>query len=238
VDNSRRVKTLLILGVFGGVGFWVSACGDDSTSAEEEKTGAVLLGQVVLLGGSEDVANVKISLGAKSTQTDGTGSFSLNHIPIGENTVTFSGSGVTGPYTLTGVQEGTVITLEEINVNPGQVKTKHTGTWVGTAGSTEPGSQGQISFTMIIEANGNAITGTGQLAPPDSSTWKIEGKETGTIVDGTLELLFSYSDCATGGEFTGTFAGDTLSGTFIEVNPPAQCGDPESGTFKVVKQNS
>jgi hypothetical protein len=237
VDNSRRVRSLLIIGVLCGIGLWFSACGDDGTSAEEEKTGAALLGQVVLLGESEDVANVKVSIGAKSTQTDGTGSFSLNHIPVGENTVTFSGSGVTGPYTLTGVQEGTTITLEEIKVNPGQVKTKHTGTWVGTAGSSDPGSQGQITFTMIIEANGNAITGTGQLAPPDSSTWKIEGKETGTTVDGTLELLFSYSDCATGGEFTGTFAGDTLSGTFVEVNPPAQCGDPESGTFRVVKQN-
>ena len=238
MGNSRRVRALLIIGALAGGALWVSACGDDGTGTEEEEeTGAFLLGQVVLLGGSDDVADVKISMGAKSTQTDGTGSFSLNHIPVGENTVTFSGSGVTGPYNLTGVQEGTTITLEEVKVNPGEVKTKHTGTWVGTAGSTDPGSQGQITFTMVIEANGNAITGIGQLAPPDSSTWEIEGKETGTTVDGTLELLFSYSECATGGEFTGTFVGDTLSGTFIEVNPPADCGDPESGTFRVVKQN-
>ncbi|MBT8398073.1 MAG: hypothetical protein HKO65_15785 [Gemmatimonadetes bacterium] len=150
--------------------------------------------------------------------------------------MTFSGSGVTGPYTLTGIDLGTIITLDEVQVSPGQVKTKHTGTWVGTAGSTEPGSQGQIAFTMVIEENGNAITGIGQLAPPDSSTWEIEGKETGTSVDGTLKLLFSYSQCATGGEFVGTFVADTLSGNFIEVNPPAGCGTPESGTFRVVKQ--
>jgi hypothetical protein len=225
------------MGVLVGVGYCFSACGDDSTGAEEEKTNAVLQGQVVLLGGSEETQNVEISIGTKSTKTDMNGSFSLNHIPIGENTVIFSGSGVTGPYNLTGVQPGLVVTLEEIQVNAGQVKTKHTGTWMGTAGSTEPGSQGQITFTMVIEANGNVITGFGQLAPPDSSTWKIEGKETGTTVDGTLELLFSYSECATGGEFTGTFVGDTLSGTFIEINPPADCGSPESGTFKVVKQN-
>jgi hypothetical protein len=124
-----------------------------------------------------------------------------------------------------------------IRVAPGQVKTKHTGTWVGTAGSSDPSSAGQIAFTMVIEANGNAITGIGQLAPPDSSTWEIDGKETGTTVDGDLKLLFSYSECATGGEFVGTFQADTLSGTFIEVDPPQDCGLPESGTFRVVKQS-
>jgi hypothetical protein len=224
------------MGALGGMGWWVSACGDGGTGTEEEKTNAALMGQVVLLGNSNQTGNVKISIGNKSTRTKGDGTFSINHIPVGENMVTFSGSGITGPYNLTGIEEGTMVTLEETQVAPGQVKTKHTGTWVGEAGSTDPGSQGQFTFTMIIEANGNAITGTGQLAPPDSSTWEIDGKETGTTVDGEMRLLFSYSDCATGGEFTGTFVGDTLSGTFIEVNPPEGCGTPESGTFKVVKQ--
>ncbi|MGD2122137.1 MAG: hypothetical protein PVJ76_10360 [Gemmatimonadota bacterium] len=235
--NSPRVRTVLLMGIFGGFGWWLSACGDGGSGPEEVKTNAVLMGQVVLLGSSDQTGDIKISIGNKSTRTKSDGTFSINHIPIGENTATFSGSGIMGPYSLTGIEQGTVVNLEETQVAPGQVTTKHTGTWVGTAGSTEPGSQGQITFTMVIEANGNALTGIGQLAPPDSSTWEIEGKETGTTVDGEMRLLFSYSECATGGEFTGTFAGDTLSGTFIEVDPPAECGTPESGTFKVVKQH-
>jgi hypothetical protein len=221
----------------GGIGCWLSACGDGGTGADEEKTEAFLQGQVVLLGGSAQTKDIKITIGSKSTRTKGDGTFSINHIPVGESQVTFAGSGIIGPYNLTGIEQGTVVTLEDTQVTQGQVKTKHTGTWVGTAGSSEPGSQGQIAFTMVIEANGNAITGIGQLAPPDSSTWEIEGKETGTTVDGEMKLLFSYSECATGGEFTGTFAGDTLSGTFVEVDPPQGCGlTPETGTFKVVKQ--
>jgi hypothetical protein len=218
------------------MGWWFSACSDGGTGTEEDKTGAVLMGQVVRLGGSDETGNIKIAIGKKSTRTKGDGTFSITDIPVGANRVTFSGSGITGPYDLTGIELGTVVTLEETQVAPGQVTTKHTGTWVGTAGSTDPGSQGQFTFTMIIEASGNAITGTGQLAPPDSSTWEIEGKETGTTVSGEMKLLFSYSECATGGEFTGAFVGDTLSGTFIEVSPPEGCGTPESGTFKVVKQ--
>jgi hypothetical protein len=64
----------------------------------------------------------------------------------------------------------------------------------------------------------------------------MSGTETGKKVDGAMTLVSSNSTCAAGATFTGTFVADTLSGTFVEVNPPAGCGSPESGTFRVVKQ--
>jgi hypothetical protein len=137
---------------------------------------------------------------------------------------------------MNGITQGSQFVLNGIEVNNGTVKTEHTGTWVGTAGSTEPGSQGQIAFTLIIQANGNALTGTGSVAPPDNSVWTMTGKETGKKVDGEMTLVSSNSECATGATFTGDFVADTLKGTFIEVNPPAGCGTPESGEFRVVKQ--
>lgn len=211
-------------------------CGDGGTSPEEEQTGATLEGQVVLIGNSAQTGDVKVSIGKKSTRTSGNGSFTLNHIPLGTQPVSFSGSGASGSYTLSGVVEGSTFSFDEIQVSGGLVITKHTGTWVGTAGSTEPGSQGEIAFTLIIEANGNALTGTGSVAPPDASIWSMTGKETGRTVEGEMTLVSSNSACATGATITGTFVADTLSGDFLEVNPPAGCGTPESGKFRVVKQ--
>lgn len=231
----------------------VSACGDGGTGTEEEQTGAKLEGRIVLMGlagaaelGSEPggsplsflapTSDVTVSIGSKSTKTDGGGSFVLNHIPLGNQTVLFSGSGITGSYGLNGVVEGSTFTLNGIEVSGGQVKTEHTGTWIGTAGSTDPGSQGQIAFTLVIAANGNVLSGTGTVAPPDNSVWTMSGTETGKKVDGEMTLVSSNSSCATGATFTGTFAADTLAGTFVEVNPPTGCGSPESGEFRVVKQ--
>jgi hypothetical protein len=180
--------------------------------------------------------NVSVSIGKKKTITDGNGSFFINNIPLKDNTVTFSGSGISADYSLGGVEVGTTILLDSIQINGGQVKTKHTGTWVGTAGSTEPGSQGQIAFTLIIQANGNALSGTASIPAPDNSVWSMTGAETGQTVDGNMTLVSTNSSCATGGTFTGTFVADTLAGTFVEVNPPVGCGTPENGIFRVVKQ--
>ena len=148
----------------------------------------------------------------------------------------FSGSGIVGSYTVNGVEENTTFELNGVQVNNGLVTTEHTGTWVGTAGTSEPGSQGQIAFTLIIAANGNLLSGTASVAPPDASVWTMAGFENGTQVSGVMALVSTNSSCATGGTFTGTFSADTLSGDFTEVNPPPGCGDPESGTFRVVKQ--
>ncbi len=234
-----------------------ASCGDGGTGAEEDQTGATLQGQIILLGaaasqdeesklaGSADPTlylafaptnGVDVAIGKKSTKTDGAGSFIIRDIPVGDQTVLFSGSGITGSYALNGIVEGATFELNDIQVSLGQVKTKHTGSWVGTAGSTDAGSQGQIAFTLIIEANGNSLSGTGTLGAPDNSVWSMSGTETGKSVNGAMTLVSSNSSCATGATFTGTFSADTLSGTFTEVNPPTGCGSPESGIFRVVKQ--
>lgn len=234
-----------------------AGCGDGGTSAEDDQTEATLEGQVILMGvqggadlgltmvGSHDpktqislapTNDVKVSIGNKSTKTGANGTFVLRNIPLGNQTVVFSGSGITGSYSLNGIVGGASFSLNGIQISSNTVKTEHTGTWIGTAGSTEPGSQGQIAFTLVISVNGNSLTGTGSVAPPDNSQWSMSGTETGKKVDGQMTLVSSNSSCATGGTFTGTFVADTLGGTFLEVNPPAGCGAPESGTFRVVKQ--
>lgn len=243
----------------GCIFFLGLGCSDGGTGSEDEQTGATLRGQIVLFGaaavfelgpdpasakGAGDpfllalapTNNVDVSIGDRKTTTDATGSFLINDIPLGDNSVSFSGSGISADYLLGGVEVGTTILLDSIRVNGGEVKTKHTGTWVGTAGSTEPGSQGQIVFTLIIEANGNDLSGTASIPAPDSSEWSMTGKETGLEVEGEMTLESTKSSCATGGEFVGTFLADTLTGTFVEVNPPTACGSPESGIFRVVKQ--
>jgi hypothetical protein len=116
------------------------------------------------------------------------------------------------------------------------VSTAHTGTWVGTGGSDDPGSQGQIALTIVLQANGNVLSGTASIGAPDNTTWSLSGIEDGTGVTGSMSVVSTESECAAGGDFTGAFDADTLSATFIEVDPPAGCGPPETGSFRVVKQ--
>ncbi len=230
-------------------------CGDDGTGTDEEQTGATLQGTVTVFDatssavlfagmGSAQVPGVRVSIGTKETETDANGDFVIRDIPLGdrvvsfsqEDAVGFSQSTAAGTYFLTGIVAGATFTLDQVQVNGALVSTAHTGTWVGTGGSTDPGSQGQIALTMILEENGNSLTGTASVGSPDNSVWSVSGKETGTAVDGELTVVSSNSSCASGVSFEGTFSADTLSGTFVEVNPPAGCGSPESGTFRVVKQ--
>jgi hypothetical protein len=127
--------------------------------------------------------------------------------------------------------------LRNVQINNNQVTTEHTGTWIGTIGSSDPSSQGQIACIMNIVANGNSITGTASIGSPDNSTWNMSGTENGVSVDdGVFTLVSSESNCATGGDFSGIFSGNEFSGSFVEVNPPAGCGPPESGTFTFTKQ--
>lgn len=257
MSGPRRFREAGGLGLLVILSISITGCGDGGTGSQEEETGATLQGQIVLMGvagpGQDLVApaslqdpitylaaaptsNVSVTVGEKSTKTDGSGSFVVNDIPLGDPTVVFSGSGIVGSYSLNGVAEGSLFVLNGIQVTGQLVKTEHTGTWVGTAGSSEPGSQGQIAFTLTIAANGNLLTGTGSVEAPDNSQWTMAGTETGKKVEGVMALVSSNSSCATGATFTGDFKADTLEGTFVEVNPPAGCGAPESGTFRVVKQ--
>jgi hypothetical protein len=225
----------------------VLGCGDDDGAGPPiEETGATLRGRLVqfesvagaALPGlfAAPVSDVTVAVGGISTSTDGSGNFTLTNLPLGDRTVVFAGSGISAAYTLTGIEEDAVFELWSIQVNGSSVKTEHTGTWVGTAGSNDPGSAGQIAFTLTIAANGNALTGTGTVAPPDASVWNMTGTENGRTVTGVMKLVSSNSSCAGDASFTGTFSGNTLAGDFVELAPPAGCGPPESGTFQVVKQ--
>jgi hypothetical protein len=226
----------------------LSACGDDGTGPVENPTGATLRGRVVLfdLGNASirtfELASltepgVTVSVGSKSTETDTDGRYEITDIPTGDQVVTFAKDGVSGTYLLIGIEEGELFELDGVEQVQGEISTSHTGTWVGTGGSIESGSQGQIDLVMVLEKNGNVITGTATGGSPDSSTWSIEGTETGLAMKADFLLLNSLDSCATGGELTGAFDADTLSGTFIEVDVPEGCGpEPESGTFRVVKQ--
>ena len=222
-------------------------CGDDGTGPGEEQTGAMLQGTVTVFDapasavglarlGSVVTPGVLVSIGTKETETDASGDFALYDIPLGSQIVRLSKDGAVGTYTLVGIVSGATFTLDQIQYSGGQVSTAHTGTWVGTGGSTDPGSQGQIALTMILEANGNSLTGTASIGSPDNSVWSISGKETGTSVDGAMTVVSTDSPCASGGTFVGTFSADTLNATFVEVDPPAGCGPPENGIFRVVKQ--
>jgi hypothetical protein len=233
-----------------------AGCGDDGTGPGE-RTGATLRGQIVQFGAQNNadeasfqvlesspglkrafapVSGVTVTVGDQSDVSDANGNFSVNDIPLNDPTAVFSGSGDSGSYNVTGLEPNTTIQMNGVQVINGNVTTEHTGTWVGTAGSSDPGSAGQIAFTLIISANGNALTGSGSVAPPDASVWDMEGFETGILVEGTMDLVTSNSVCATGAKFNGIFVADTLSGTFEELNPPAGCGTAETGTFRVVKQ--
>lgn len=232
-----------MLALLTGVG-----CGDDNgTEPGEALTGADLEGQVVEfevgqasiqpdLLSSLDEPGVAVAIGPRSTVTDANGRFLLEDIPIGDQVVSFSRDGVTRTYLLADIDEGETFELDSIELQFDGVSTAHTGTWVGTGGSTEVGSQGQIALTMIIEKNGNTITGSAIGGSPDNSTWSLEGTETGLSLEAEFQLVTSADQCATGGTLDGSFTADTLSGTFIESDPPAACGPPESGIFRLVKQ--
>ncbi len=218
-------------------------CGDDN-GPEDEQTGTTLQGTVtafqaqVVAGGFELAwtEGVTVAIGSKSTETDANGDFTLRDFAVGTQNVLFSRDGGSGTYVLSEIERGDSFLLDQIQFSGGQITTQHTGTWVGTGGSTEPGSQGQVALTMIIAQSGNSLTGTASIGEPDNTSWNISGTETGHAATGHLTVTSTNSDCAAGGDFEGTFVADTLSGTFIEVDPPAGCGTPEPGIFRVVKQ--
>jgi len=242
-SGSKRVGVLVVLcsllALYG--------CGDDATGSDDE-TGTTFQGTVTVFDvpgsavGSAQVASlgvpgVTVTIGGKDTVTDANGDFIIRNFAISSSLIaSFAMDTAIGNYTVVGSAIGATFILDQVQYSNGQVSTAHTGTWVGTGGSTDPGSQGQIALTMILEANGNALTGTASIGSPDNSVWSISGYETGTTVDGSMAVVSTDSPCASGGTFTGTFTADTLSGSFVEVNPPAGCGAPESGILRVVKQ--
>jgi hypothetical protein len=231
-----RCVTLAFLVCFG--------CGGDDNGPDDEQTGTSLQGTVTsfqaqVVGGGFALAStegVTVAIGSKSTQTDANGNYLLRDFGVGTQNILFSRDGGSGTYVLTGIERGDAFLLNEVRVSGGNVSSQHTGTWVGTGGSTDPSSQGQVALTMIIAQNGNSLTGTASIPAPDNTSWNITGTETGNTVSGNFTVTSTNSECAAEADFQGAFVADTLSGTFIEVDPPAGCGVPESGIFRVVKQ--
>jgi hypothetical protein len=248
-ESGRSGGALVLPFIFLGFVFVCVGCGGDDTSPDE--TGTTLQGTVsafqaqAVTGGFElaSTPGVTVAIGSKSTQTDANGDFTVRDFGVGTQHVLFSRDGGSGTYVLTDIERGDVFALNQVVVSGGQVSSQHTGTWVGTGGSTDPSSQGFVTITMIIAQNGNALSGTASIPPPDNTSWNISGTENGHSVEGTFTVTTSNSSCASDGAFTGTFTADTLDATFVEVRPDdwtaeqiAECGPEESGLFRVVKQ--
>ncbi len=238
-QNSVWKRSAALVGVCAFLSF---GCCDDNSPADETGTtlqGTVTAFQAQVVSGGFELAwteGVTVAIGSKSTQTDANGDFTLRDFGVGTQNVLFSRDGGSGTYVLTGIERGDAFLLDLVEISGNLVATQHTGTWIGTGGSTDPGSQGQVALTMIIAQNGNALTGTASIGEPDNTSWNISGMETGHTATGLLTVTTTNSACAAGGDFTGTFVADTLSGSFIEVDVPAGCGTPEPGIFRVVKQ--
>jgi len=218
------------------------ACGDDS-SPEDEQTGTVLQGTVTsfqpqVVGGGFGLFStegVTVRIGSLSTETDASGDFTLRNFGLGTQNVLFSRDESMGTYVLSYVDRGDAIFLNEVQFSGGNISTQHTGTWVGTGGPAE------VALTMVIAHNGNALSGTASIAGPDATVWTIDGKETGLAAEGTMDVVSTNSECASGVEFDGTFSADTLKGTYLEVYTAdyptgTECDEPETGVFTVVKQ--
>jgi hypothetical protein len=240
-DRSRCGVLLLVFCLSLSAG-----CGDDDPGPDDSQTGASLQGTVVAFDAGQAAVvpallaavgtpGVRVAIGSKSTETDAAGNFSLDDIAVGDQTVAFSRDDATGAYLMRDIEPGETFFLDQIQYSGGQIVTKHTGTWVGTADSTDPESVGLIALEMVLNASGNSLTGSA-TAEPETSIYTVNGTETGFSVDGSFTVVSSDSQCTADVSFEGTFVADTLSGTFVEVDPPADCGPPETGTFRVVKQ--
>jgi len=242
--RSRRQACALLLTALACL-----ACGDDN-GPEEQQTGTVLTATVTSFQaqavpggfGLAATEGVRVEIGSKAGVTDSDGQVTLRAFPLGNQNVDFSRDASSATLLLTDVEAGDSYDFL-FSINGPNVSTQHTGTWVGEGGSTDPSSQGFVTITMIIAQNGNALSGTASIPPPDATTWTISGKETGQSVDGTFTVVTSNSECASDGSFQGAFTADTLSATFVEVRPSdwtqAQidaCGPVESGQFRLVKQ--
>jgi len=228
--------------------------GDSNTSlSDSDATGATLQGNVISISNAslqvaaavengDSIAGIEVSIGELTVLTDEQGEFYVEDVPIGDQVIRFNDM---ADYLAKNIKRSETLTLRNMQIDGEEIVTEHTGTWTGTGGSTDSNSQGAIELTMIIEKNGNPITGTIIGGEPDNSLWEIDGTEDGSTIDAVFTLVRSESTCATGGNFEGTFSGNTLSGTFDEVfsesDPlPPECTEnnenPEHGTFSLEKQ--
>ena len=240
--SHHRVPALLL------VALAALACGDDDNGPDDQQTGTVLQGTVVefqaqVVPGDFALAateGVRVAIGSKSTETDANGNFTLRDFQVGNQNLDFSLDQDVARLVLTDVERGDEYDFL-FSINGGNVSTQHTGTWVGQGGSDESAA---VTITMIIAQNGNALSGTASIPPPDNTSWNISGTETGfSVDDGTFTVTTTNSFCASDGEFQGVFTADTLDATFVEVRGPdwtaeqeTECGPVETGAFTLIKQ--
>lgn len=252
--NRKESKLIILIGIFL-VFFSCGGDGGDSGSSSVE-TGATLQGNIksvtVTTMQTADIGNITVSIGDLGTTTDEEGNFMIENIPTKDQAIQFEGSGVSTFYDLIDIEEQETFVLRDLEINDDKISTEYTGTWEGYGGSTKEGSHGDnLGLIMEIRANSNGIDGTIKLKEdaPDKSTWIVDGSvswnkiEHKHQIEGTFWLDTSDSACASDADFEGILNGKTIDGTFIEINVPAGCIDPndpndgpEEGVFHLDKQ--
>jgi len=255
--NRKDSKLLILIGVF----FIFLSCGSDGgeSGSGSVETGATLQGNIKSVTTTSiqiaDVGDITVSIGDLENTTDEEGNFMIENIPIGDQTIQFEGNGVSTFYDLIDIEEQEAFVLRDLEINDDEVSTEYTGTWEGYGGSTKEGSHGDdLDLIMKIRTNSNEISGTIELkeGAPDKSIWRVDGNvswnqiKRRNQIEGTFWLKKeSDSGCASDAEFYGLFNGNTVDGTFTEINVPPGCihdedGDgeedgPEEGIFHLEK---
>lgn len=178
--------------------------------------------------------DIVVSVGEQSATTDSDGRFTINNVPTGDQTVTFTRDSVSATYSLKDVDAGETFTLDEISVSAGTVTTAHTGSWTGTLFNNTTGMNDII--VMTIQANGNTLSGSGTSIHPDSgfeAQFTFEGTENGSTADGSYNVNTACP--GESGTFAITFSGSntgTLVFTIVTSNQEL-CPTPDgiSGTL-------
>jgi len=222
------MSRITLSGVFLVAALSVSACGSSGSSNGGIDSGATLQGDVNTFTASLNVekksffvqikdfllsstfaavSDVTVAVGDQTTTTDAAGDFTLSNIDTGNQTVTFTQGANSATYSLDGVDVGDTFTLNDVNIDGTEVSTELTGTWTGTI---DLGDQ-LYGLTMVINANGNSLSGT-MVVDEDDERGTFSGTENGNVlVDASWEST-ELGGCMLSGPLTGTFSGDTLEG--------------------------
>jgi hypothetical protein len=228
----------------GGTGATLTGTVQEFTAAleTEKKTLFARIKDFLLPKSFAAVGGVTVSIGNQSTTTDGSGSFTLNDIPVGDQTVTFTQNSASATYSLMDVLAGETFTLNNVDVDGSTVSTAHTGTWTGTMTmDIFTGTPQEVDFTLTITAGGNSISG-GMNVDEDGlgEVGTFSGTENGTTLNARWVIPHDGEGCRLAGPLTGTFDGDTLTGN--EPIDESSCGlepgddDPDSHPFTLTKQ--
>jgi len=253
----KSIYLIKRLGVVLGIVLMMAACGgSDDDDDGGGSTGATLTGDVVSFTASlnvekktflalfkeflfpyatAQVSGVTVTVGDHSTTTGADGSFTLNDIDVGDQTVTFTEGGNSATYALNGVDTEETFTLNDVTIEGTTVSTALTGTWTG---QIELDDGVFYTMTMTINANGNSLSGT-LIVEEEDESGTFSGTENGSVLEDATYEVTSLDGCVLSGPLTGTFSGTTLTG-----NAPVTadtCGlqpgdqDPDGHPFTLTK---